>query len=470
MNIEPAAKFVALSEKRADAVPDYTTGQPFWEKAVGKDNLVRMPWYQHGFDTYSMSIMASEKTINERPKVLKDFLEASYRGWRDVMENPKAALAIFQKRVPEIDLTLIEPNMMLGLELMKTRALREERHRLDGSRQDVPHRRAHQHLHGRAPQGRLRRGVHQLVPHQDRAAREHALAADACGDPRPGSMLIELDGVGMTYVLGERPRRGAGRHHASAWAAASWWRWWARRDAESPRCCGSSPVSGRPPRGRARVEGRDVLAPLPAVGMVFQAPVLLRWRRLLDNVLLPVDLAGLERRADYRERARELLRTAGLADFAEKYPRELSGGMQQRASLCRALILDPPILLMDEPFGALDAMTRDEMNLELLRVWGETAEPAARRKTVLFVTHSIPEAVFLADRVVVMTPRPGRVARMFDVALPRPRTMAQRADPAFGRLALEIYETLMLGEPQPQARRADTMSGEPQPEARRADT
>jgi NitT/TauT family transport system substrate-binding protein len=120
LNIEPAAKFVALSEKRADAVPDYTTGQPFWEKAVGKDNLVRMPWYQYGFDTYSMSIFASEKTINERPAVLRDFLEASYHGWRDVMENPKAALEIFKKRVPEIDLALIEPNMMLGLELMRT--------------------------------------------------------------------------------------------------------------------------------------------------------------------------------------------------------------------------------------------------------------------------------------------------------------------------------------------------------------
>ena len=120
VNIEPAAKFVALSEKRVDAVPDYTTGQPFWEKAVGKDNLVRMPWYKHGFDTYSMSIMASEKTMNERPKVLKDFLEASYRGWRDVMDHPKAALEIFKKRVPEIDLALIEPNLMLGLELMKT--------------------------------------------------------------------------------------------------------------------------------------------------------------------------------------------------------------------------------------------------------------------------------------------------------------------------------------------------------------
>jgi NitT/TauT family transport system substrate-binding protein len=120
LTIEPAAKFVALSEKRADAVPDYTTGQPFWEKAVGKDNLVKMPWAEHGFDTYSMSVVASEKTMKERPKVLRDFLEASYMGWRDVMADPKAALEIFKKRVPDIDLALIEPNMMLGLELMKT--------------------------------------------------------------------------------------------------------------------------------------------------------------------------------------------------------------------------------------------------------------------------------------------------------------------------------------------------------------
>jgi NitT/TauT family transport system substrate-binding protein len=120
INIEPAAKFVSLSEKRADAVPDYTTGQPYWEKAVGADTLVRMPWSQYGFDTYSMSIFASEKTMNERGRMLRDFLEASYRGWRDVMENPKVALEVFKKRVPEIDLALIEPNLMLGLELMKT--------------------------------------------------------------------------------------------------------------------------------------------------------------------------------------------------------------------------------------------------------------------------------------------------------------------------------------------------------------
>ena len=211
-----------------------------------------------------------------------------------------------------------------------------------------------------------------------------------------------------------------------------------------PSGCGKSTllriIAGLRPAttGRVAVAGRPVVRPVPAVGMVFQAPVLLRWRTVLDNVLLAAELSGLEP-AGYRGRAEALLKLVGLDDFAGKRPRELSGGMQQRASLCRALLLDPPLLLMDEPFGALDAMTRDELNLELLRVWGEGA---AERKTIVFVTHSIPEAVFLADRVVVMTPRPGRVARTFDVPLPRPRTVAARADPVFGALALAIHETL----------------------------
>jgi NitT/TauT family transport system ATP-binding protein len=176
--------------------------------------------------------------------------------------------------------------------------------------------------------------------------------------------------------------------------------------------------------------------------MVFQAPVLLKWRSILDNVLLPAELAGLDP-ARYRDRALTLLELVGLEGFADKRPRELSGGMQQRASLCRALLLDPPLLLMDEPFGALDAMTRDEMNLELLRVWGEDRDAAAGgRKTILFVTHSITEAVFLADRVAIATPRPGRIARLLDVDLPRPRTVEMRASAEFGRLSLEIYEEL----------------------------
>ncbi len=217
-----------------------------------------------------------------------------------------------------------------------------------------------------------------------------------------------------------------------------------------PSGCGKSTllriVAGLQPAtsGAVVVDGRPVTRPIAEVGMVFQAPVLLKWRSVLDNVLLPAELAGLERRR-YRDRARDLLRLVGLGDFEAKLPRELSGGMQQRASLCRALLLDPPLLLMDEPFGALDAMTRDEMNLELLRVWGEAGSGAVGRdrKTILFVTHSIPEAVFLADRVVVMSPRPGRVARICPVRLPRPRTVEARASADFGRLSLEIYDRLI---------------------------
>jgi len=225
-----------------------------------------------------------------------------------------------------------------------------------------------------------------------------------------------------------------------------------------PSGCGKSTlmraIAGLRPvtSGRVVVDGIPVARPVSRVGMVFQAAVLRKWRSVLDNVLLPAELSG-QRPAAFRDRAERLLELVGLGEFAHKYPHELSGGMQQRASLCRALLLDPPILLMDEPFGALDAMTRDEMNLELLRIWGETADVggAARRKTIVFVTHSIPEAVFLADRVVVMTPRPGRIAAVHRVALERPRTVASRTLPEFGRLTLEIYGELTSASPRPAA-------------------
>lgn len=215
-----------------------------------------------------------------------------------------------------------------------------------------------------------------------------------------------------------------------------------------PSGCGKSTllraVAGlrMPTHGEVRVDGRPVRGPLPEVGMVFQTPVLLRWRRIVDNVLLPAELAGLDPRR-YRDRAHELLTLVGLGEFAQRYPRELSGGMQQRVALCRALLLDPPLLLMDEPFGALDALTRDELNLELLRVWGEGS---SQRKTILFVTHSITEAVFLADRVVVLTARPGRVARICPVDLARPRGVETRAQPTFGRLTLELHTALGQGQ------------------------
>src|SRR6476646_2644947 len=192
-----------------------------------------------------------------------------------------------------------------------------------------------------------------------------------------------------------------------------------------PSGCGKSTllriIAGLRPAtsGEVSVNGTAVVKPIANIGMVFQAPVLLKWRTILDNVLLPAELAGLAT-SGYRQRALELLRLVGLGDFAGKRPHELSGGMQQRASICRALLLDPPLLLMDEPFGALDAMTRDDMNIELVRIWGEDKGAGGLRKTFVFVTHSIPEAVILADRVVVMSQRPGTIAAVAAIDLPRP--------------------------------------------------
>jgi NitT/TauT family transport system ATP-binding protein len=170
---------------------------------------------------------------------------------------------------------------------------------------------------------------------------------------------------------------------------------------------------------------RRVNGPRHDIGVVFQSPVLFPWRTVLGNVLVPIDVQKLDRNSGI-DRARDLLKLVGLADFEARYPAELSGGMQQRVGIARALVHDPAMLLMDEPFGALDAMTREHMNVELQRLW------MGRSKTVLFITHSISEAVFLADRVVVMTPRPGRIAEILDIDLPRSRTLEMMTTPAFG--------------------------------------
>lgn len=166
------------------------------------------------------------------------------------------------------------------------------------------------------------------------------------------------------------------------------------------------------------------------IGMVFQSPVLLPWRTVMDNVLLPAEIS--RRKNELQSRARSLVTMVGLDGFERRYPFELSGGMQQRVSLARALLMDPAVLLMDEPFGALDAMTREQMGSELQRIWQET------RKTILFVTHSIPEAVFLSDRVAVMTARPGRIARVVEIDLPRPRTTTTMGAPQFVHAANEL--------------------------------
>jgi len=177
--------------------------------------------------------------------------------------------------------------------------------------------------------------------------------------------------------------------------------------------------------GTVLVNGKPVTEPVSNLGMVFQTPVLIKWRNVVDNILFPVEILR-HRRRDYHDRALELIRLVGLDGFQNRLPAELSGGMQQRVSICRALITDPALLLMDEPFGALDALTREDMNLELLRIW------EARRKTVLFVTHSIPEAVFLSDKVIVLSPRPSRVARIFEIAIPRTREFSVCYTKEFG--------------------------------------
>jgi len=183
--------------------------------------------------------------------------------------------------------------------------------------------------------------------------------------------------------------------------------------------------------GALQADGRAIAGPPDHVGMVFQRDALLEWRTIARNILLPVEFAG-KPVAQYEKPMRDLLALTGLSDFADRYPRQLSGGMRQRAAICRALIDQPSLLLMDEPFGALDALTRDQMNAELQRIWLQT------RNTVVFVTHGISEAVFLADRVVVFSPRPGRIAEIIDIDLPRPRRLSVRETPEFGRYTSRI--------------------------------
>jgi NitT/TauT family transport system ATP-binding protein len=189
---------------------------------------------------------------------------------------------------------------------------------------------------------------------------------------------------------------------------------------------GTVEINGKPAR-QARLD-RDY-------GMVFQSPVLFEWRTVEDNVRLPLELFGHDR-ASQAQRSQEMLELVGLTDFAKRHPYELSGGMQQRVAIARALAFSPSLLLMDEPFGALDEMTRERMNSEVLSIWERTGI------TVVFVTHSIPEAVFLSSRVAVMSARPGRVTRLVEVDLPRPRGLETRESPRYFNLITEVREAL----------------------------
>ena len=204
-----------------------------------------------------------------------------------------------------------------------------------------------------------------------------------------------------------------------------------------PSGCGKSTllkmVAGLLPitSGELKIEGKPVDGPQKDVGIVFQSAVLLAWRTVIENIMLQAEMRNMPKE-EATAKAMQLIDMAGLKGFEGKYPRQLSGGMQQRASICRALLHDPPLLLMDEPFGALDAMTREKMNLELQRIW------LASKKTVLLITHSIPEAIFLSDRVIVMSERPGTIAAVYDINLPRTRHLDVMGTPEFANFAKQI--------------------------------
>jgi NitT/TauT family transport system ATP-binding protein len=193
----------------------------------------------------------------------------------------------------------------------------------------------------------------------------------------------------------------------------------------------------QPTGGRVLVDGAAVTGPRKDVAMMFQKPALLPWRSVLENVLLPTEFAG-KRRSEFKDRAYQLLSMVGLEDFWNKLPHELSGGMQQRVALCRCLILEPRVLLMDEPFSALDALTRAELAIELQRIHMQNLA------TVVFVTHSIEEAVILADRIIVMSPRPGQIRKVLDIGIPRPRTLGHNAhQDEVAQASAELHELFM---------------------------
>jgi NitT/TauT family transport system ATP-binding protein len=269
-----------------------------------------------------------------------------------------------------------------------------------------------------------------------RAARQAAASGERPGAAAaPALPSIVVEGISKTF------RRDGTETHALADVSFTV----GREEFLSivgPSGCGKSTllrlIAGllAPDHGRIAIDGRAVDGPFPELGIVFQKPILLDWRGVLGNVMLQIELRGLKA-ADHLARARQLLEAVGLAEFEDRYPYELSGGMQQRAAIVRALIHDPPLLLMDEPFGALDALTREQLRIDLEELW------LATRKTVLFITHSIDEAVLLSDRVLVMSPRPGQIEQVVTIDLPRPRGLEGRRHDAFDVAVDRITEIFL---------------------------
>ena len=253
---------------------------------------------------------------------------------------------------------------------------------------------------------------------------------------------IEVDRLSMTFVTDEGPICALDRLTFEA------------KESEfvsivGPSGCGKSTllklIAGlmSPTEGNIKLNGVSVNGPNTNIGMVFQNAILMNWRTALENIMIQVEVRKLNKKI-YDKISRDLMKLVGLSGFENKYPYQLSGGMAQRVSLCRALIHDPPLLLMDEPFAALDALTREKMNLELQRIWLE------RKKTVIFITHNIQEAIFLSDRVLVMSPRPGKVVKVVPIGFPRPRELVtmqlQEFNNIAGELRILMHSRTMEGE------------------------
>ena len=426
VNIEPAAKIAAVAEKRMDGVGDYSTGLPLYEKAAGKGNVVMMPWADFGFDMYSMSIIASAKTMKERPggaegvprSLLHGLARRHGRSRRRRWRSSRSACPRSMSRSST-------PNMMIGLDLMKTeRYAKNGIGWIDEKKMCDSVDLVNTYM-GLPKKVECKDVFTTEFLHQGRDARSRSRSRREQGTDRPRPGRHDIRG-------GERPGRGARRHLARPSAPASSSRWWDRAAAASPRCCASWRASARHRRhGDGRGPRRDA-SPSPISAWSSRRPILLKWRSILQNVLLPAELAGQDAGA-LRGARRAAPRHGGAERFGDKLPRELSGGMQQRAALCRALLLDPPLLLMDEPFGALDAMTRDDMALELLAHLGR-ARPCPRGAQDRAVRHPFDPRGGVPVRSRgghVAAPRPHRGRPQVD--LPRPRTVELRASEAFGQ-------------------------------------
>jgi ABC-type nitrate/sulfonate/bicarbonate transport system ATPase subunit/ABC-type nitrate/sulfonate/bicarbonate transport system substrate-binding protein len=376
----------------------------------GKDKPVYfMPFADFGIAPMGQGLLAHERVIAEKPEMLRRFVRASAKALNEIVKPDKTEEAVDVAHAAARHQEYASSSFGL-----------DERQGLGGV------------------------GRH---PGQDRATREtdphpeplyqRIRANEVMPTARARNEVIGLENVSLFY-----PSKNAEVHALDGISLAA-----ADREFVAllgPSGCGKSTllklIAGLIPQssGVIRINGTRISGPTPSIGIVFQSPLLMAWRTVLQNVLLQIEIRNL-RVANYRGAAHELIRLVGLEGFEDALPHQLSGGMQQRVGLCRALIHDPDLLIMDEPFGALDAMTRELMNAELQRIWIE------RQKTVLFITHSISEAVFLADRVLVMSPRPGRIVGEIAVDLPRPRTVATTELPAFVHFTREARRHLNAG-------------------------